>query len=167
MKLSPFFSSPGHLVRQLEQSGAAGVSLFNRFYQPDINIDTLRLVPALHPSTSAEALLEMRWIAILFGRTNLSLSATGGVHTAEDAIKLLLAGADVVHLCSSLLTRGIRHLISIQQGVEQWMEDQGFESISDVRGRVSQLMVADPSEFARANYMKVLNSYTPGAGVWV
>ncbi len=167
MKLGPFFSSPAHLVRQLENAGAAGVSMFNRFYQPDINIDTLRLTPALHPSTSPEALLAMRWIAILYGRTKVSLGATGGVHTAEDAIKLLLAGADVVHLCSSLLMRGPRHLIAVLQGMEQWMEDQGFESITDVRGRVSQLTVPDPTEFARANYMKVLDSYTAGSGVWI
>ena len=166
MKLGPFFSSPGHLVKALDKAGAAGVALFNRLYQPDINIDSLRLVPALHPSTSYEALLAVRWIAILYGRTDLSLSATGGVHSAEDAIKLLLAGADVVHLCSALLLNGPRQLTHLMQGLEQWMEDQGFESVSDVRGRVSQLTVPDPSEFARANYVKVLDSYRAGSGVW-
>lgn len=167
MKLGPFFSSPAHLITLMEPAGAAGVSLFNRFYQPDINIDTLRLAPTLHPSTSAEALLAMRWIAILYGRSKLSLGATGGIHTPEDAIKLLLAGADVVHLCSSLLLQGPQHLGTVLQGLERWMEQQGFESINEVRGRMSQLSVPDPSEFARANYMKVLNSYSPGAGVWV
>ncbi len=167
MKLGPFFSSPAHFVKELEAAGAQGVSLFNRFYQPDINIDSMRMVPALHPSSSQEALLAMRWIGILYSRTRLSLGATGGVHTAEDAIKLILAGADVVHLCSSLLMHGANHLIDIQQGLEQWMEDQSFDSVSDVRGRVSQLTVADPTEFARASYVRVLDSYRPNSGVWI
>lgn len=160
MKLGPFFSSPAHLITLLEPAGAAGVSLFNRFYQPDINIETLRLVPTLHPSTSTETLLAMRWIAILYGRSGLSLGATGGVHTTEDVIKLLLAGADVVHLCSSLLQYGPEHTRTLAQGLEQWMERQGFGSVAEVRGRMSQLNVADPSEFARANYMMVLDSYS-------
>ncbi|MBF0256472.1 MAG: dihydroorotate dehydrogenase-like protein [Gammaproteobacteria bacterium] len=161
MKLGPFFSSPAHLAASLEQVGAAGISLFNRFYQPDIDIQALRLVPGLHLSSSQESLLAMRWIGILYGRTSLSLSATGGVHRAEDAIKLLLAGADVVHLCSTLLERGPQQIQQIQRGLVEWMEAKGFESLSDVRGRVSQLTVSDPSEFARANYIKVLNSYKP------
>ncbi len=165
MKLSPAFSSVGNMVKRLEQAGADGVALFNRFYQPDLDIHNLRLVPSLRPSTSNEVLLPMRWIAILYGRTHLSLGATSGVHTAEDAIKLLLAGADVVHLCSLLLQKGpqqIRHLLT---DIEQWMEQQGFDSISDVRGRLSQLNVPDPSGFERSNYIQVLDSFSSGKGV--
>ena len=165
MKLSPAFSSVANMVKQLELAGAKGVSLFNRFYQPDINIDTLRLTHSLHTSTSIESLLAMRWIAILHGRTSLSLGATGGVHTAEDAIKLLLAGADVVHLCSLLLEQGPQALAQIIAGVEAWMEEQGFESVEDFRGRVSQSAVADPSEFERVNYVHILDSFSLGPGV--
>ena len=168
MKLSPTFSSVGNLVSQMAAAGANGVALFNRFYQPDINIDSLRLQPSLHPSTSAEALLAMRWIAILYGRVDgLSLGATGGVHTPEDAIKLLLAGADVVHLCSALLARGPRYLETIEQGITEWMEEQGFESVEDFRGRVSALAIPDPAEFERANYVNILDSYSFSAGVMV
>ncbi len=165
MKLSPAFSSVAHMVKSLEATGAAGVSLFNRFYQPDINIDNLRLVSSLHTSTSAEILLAMRWIAILYGRTSLSLGATGGVHTTEDAIKLLLAGADVVHLCSLLLEQGPRAVGPILQGIEEWMEEKGFESLDDVRGRVSQISVSDPSEFERSNYVHILDSFHMSPGV--
>ncbi len=165
MKLSPAFSSVANMIKQLELAGAGGVALFNRFYQPDINIDSLRLSHSLHTSTSAEILLAMRWIAILHGRTGLSLGATGGVHTSEDAIKLLLAGADVVHLCSLLLEQGPRAIAGILSGIEAWMEEQGFESIEEFRGRVSQRAVADPSEFERVNYVHILDSFSTAPGV--
>jgi len=167
MKLSPSFSSLGHMVHQFEAAGANGVALFNRFYQPDINIDSLRLQPSLHPSTSAEALLPMRWIAILYGRTGLSLAATSGVHTAADAVKLLLAGADAVQLCSVLLEKGPAYLGVIRRGIEEWMTDQGFSSLDEVRGRLSALSVPNPAEFERANYLNILDSYSfsPGARV--
>ncbi|MEN8179505.1 MAG: dihydroorotate dehydrogenase-like protein [Pseudomonadota bacterium] len=165
MKLSPAFSSVANMVKQLEAAGAKGVSLFNRFYQPDINIDNLRLVSSLHTSTSAEALLAMRWIAILYGRTNLSLGATGGVHTTDDAIKLLLAGADVVHLCSLLLEQGPRAIGPILRSIGEWMEEKGFESLDDVRGRVSQISVSDPAEFERSNYVHILDSFHMSPGV--
>jgi len=167
MKLSPSFSSVANMVKRLAEAGADGVALFNRFYQPDINVDSLRLQPSLHPSTSAEALLAMRWIAILYGRTQLSLGATGGVHTAEDAIKLLLAGADVVHLCSALLARGPAYLGRILQGIRDWMEGQGFESVGEFRGRVSALAVPNPAEFERANYVNILDGYSFSPGVMV
>ncbi|MEJ2453537.1 MAG: dihydroorotate dehydrogenase-like protein [Candidatus Thiodiazotropha sp.] len=165
MKLSPAFSSVANMVKQLETAGASGVSLFNRFYQPDINIDNLRLTHSLHTSTSAESLLAMRWIAILHGRTSLSLGATGGVHTPEDAIKLLLAGADVVHLCSLLLEQGPQAIGNIVAGVEAWMEEQGFESVEEFRGRVSQRSIADPAEFERVNYVHILDSFSLSPGV--
>jgi dihydroorotate dehydrogenase (fumarate) len=168
MKLSPTFSSVGHMVQQCAAAGADGVALFNRFYQPDINIDSLRLQPSLHPSSSAEALLAMRWIAILYGRIdNLSLGATGGIHTADDAIKLLLAGADVVHLCSTLLKHGAGQTAVILKGIEQWMEEQSFESVEDFRGRVSALAVPNPAEFERANYVNIIDSYSFAPGVMV
>jgi len=159
MKLSPAFSSVANMVKQLELAGAGGVSLFNRFYQPDINIDNLRLSATLQTSTSTEVLLAMRWIAILYGRTDLSLGATGGVHTTEDAIKLLLAGADVVHLCSLLLEQGPSGLTTLLAGIRAWMEEQEFDTIEEFRGRVSQIAVADPSEFERVNYVHILDSY--------
>ncbi|QGU33796.1 dihydroorotate dehydrogenase-like protein [Thermochromatium tepidum] len=166
MKLSPSFSSLGHFIGRLAAAGANGVSLFNRFYQPDINIEALRLQMRLHPSTSAEVLPAMRWIALLYGRIpGLSLGATGGVHTAEDAIKLLLAGADVVHLCSVLLQKGPAYLGLILRGIEDWMEEQGFESVTDFRGRVSALTVPNPAEFERTNYIHVLDSYSVAPGV--
>ncbi|MCG6942215.1 MAG: dihydroorotate dehydrogenase-like protein [Thiohalocapsa sp.] len=168
MKLSPSFSSVGNMVQRLAAEGANGVSLFNRFYQPNINIDNLRLEPSLHPSTSAEALLAMRWIAILYGRIdNLSLGATGGIHTPEDAIKLLLAGADVVHLCSTLLKNGAGQAGVVLQGIEAWMEQQGFESVADFRGRVSALAVPEPAQFERANYVNIIDSYSFAPGVMV
>ena len=107
----------------------------------------------------------MRWIAILYGRTPLSLGATGGVHTPEDAIKLLLAGADVVHLCSLLLEQGPRAIADILHGIEAWMEEKGFETLDEFRGRVSQLSVADPSEFERVNYVHILDSFSLSPGV--
>jgi dihydroorotate dehydrogenase (fumarate) len=168
MKLSPSFSSVGNVVQQLAAAGADGVALFNRFYQPDINIDSLRLQPSLHPSTSAEALLAMRWIAILYGRIDkLSLGATGGIHTPDDAIKLLLAGADVVHLCSTLLKNGAAQTGVVLKGIETWMEAQGFESVEDFRGRVSALAVPNPAEFERANYVNIIDSYSFAPGVMV
>ncbi|MEJ2403606.1 MAG: dihydroorotate dehydrogenase-like protein [Candidatus Thiodiazotropha sp.] len=165
MKLSPAFSALANMAKRLETAGARGVSLFNRFYQPDINIHNLRLSSTLQTSSSAETLLAMRWIAILHGRTGLSLGATGGVHTDEDVIKLLLAGTDVVHVCSLLLEQGPGALHPLLQGLEAWMEEQGFESLDEVRGRLSQIGVADPSEFERVNYVHILDSYhmAPGA----
>jgi dihydroorotate dehydrogenase (fumarate) len=167
MKLSPSFSSVGHMIKRMEAAGASGVALFNRFYQPDINVDSMRLQPSLHPSTSAESLLAMRWIALLYGRTDLSLGATGGVHTTEDALKLLLAGADVVHLCSALLTRGPAYIGQILNGIGEWMETQGFESVEEFRGRVSALSVPNPAELERANYVNILDSYSFSPGVMV
>ena len=166
MKLSPFFSSIGNLVKKLEATGVSGVSLFNRFYQPDIHIDGLRLQHALTPTRSSDALLAMRWIAILHGRVECSLGATGGVHTTEDAVKLLLAGTDVVHLCYALLENGPDHLGKLIRETGDWMEQQGFEKLEDFRGRLSQLSVLDPSDYERLNYIRVIGSYESADGVW-
>jgi dihydroorotate dehydrogenase (fumarate) len=162
VKLSPYFSAVAHLIRQVEGVGADGVVLFNRFYQPDIDIATLRLIPSLHPSTSTESLLAMRWIAVLHGRTRLSIGATGGVHTPEDCVKLLLVGADVVHLCTALLQKGPEHMRVVLNGLEDWMRRQEFDDIDLMRGRVSQLAVPNPAEFERANYVNVIEKHSHG-----
>ena len=165
MKLSPFFSSLPHFVRQIEGAGAAGVSLFNRFFQPAIDLDTLGVVDRVQLSSSADILLTMRWIAILRGRTGLSLAATGGVHTANDALKMLLAGADVVHMASALLQRGPQALAEILDGIVRWMEVREYDSVAQMKGSMSQQNLPDPSSFARAAYLNALDSFTPPAGV--
>ena len=165
MKLSPFFSSLPHFVQSIEQAGAAGVSLFNRFFQPDIDLATLKVVDRVTLSTSADVLLTMRWIAILRGRTHLTLAATGGVHCAEDALKMLLAGADVVHLASALLQRGPQALADVLSGLSQWLEANEYESVSQLKGAMSQQNLPDPSAFARAAYLNAIDSYSPPVGV--
>jgi dihydroorotate dehydrogenase (fumarate) len=166
MKLSPFFSSIGNLVKKLEANGVAGVSLFNRFYQPDIDIDGMRLTHSLIPSQSSDVLLAMRWIAIFHGRVECSLGATGGVYTHEDAVKLLLAGTDVVHLCHALLAHGPQHVATLLQGLEQWMERNEFATLGDFRGKLSQMNVLDPSDYERLNYIRVLSAAIAASGTW-
>jgi len=161
MKLSPQFSSVANIISHLERVGANGVSLFNRFYQPDIDIDSLRVTPQLSLSSSADALLAMRWIAMLYGRVKLSLAATGGVHNHEDAVKMLLAGADVVHLCSTLLIHGTARLAEILRGIEDWLEESPYESIEQLKGTLSRQHAGNASAYARANYLQLLNSYLP------
>jgi dihydroorotate dehydrogenase (fumarate) len=166
MKLSPFFSSLPHFVQQLEHAGAQGIALFNRFYQPDIDLDQLRMTDQLHLSTAEEALLRIRWIAILHGRTRLTLAATGGVHSEGEALKLLLAGADVVHLASCLLQHGPDRLTEILAAMQNWMEEKEYESVAQMKGSMSQQNLPDPSVVARASYLRVLDSYSPRPGVW-
>ena len=165
MKLSPFFSSLPNFVQAVEQAGAAGVSLFNRFFQPDIDLATLKVVDRVTLSSSADVLLTMRWIAILRGRTQLTLAATGGVHCADDALKMLLAGADVVHLASALLQRGPQALSDVLRGLRLWLEANEYESISQLKGAMSQQNLPDPSAFARASYLHAIDSYSPPVGV--
>ncbi len=159
MKLSPQFSAIGNMVKRLEAAGANGVSLFNRFYQPGIDLETLKVTPELHLSTPAESLLRMRWIAILHGRVGLSLAATGGIHGPEDALRLLLAGADVTHLCATLLKNGPEHLGVILAEMEAWLEAHEYESVEQMKGSVSQRHAANPTAYERANYLEVLRSY--------
>jgi dihydroorotate dehydrogenase (fumarate) len=166
MKLSPFFSSLPNFVQQLEQAGAQGVALFNRFYQPDIDLEELRMADQLHLSTPDEALLRIRWIAILRGRTRLTLAATGGVHSPDEALKLLLAGADVVHLASCLLQHGPDKLTEILASIQNWMEEKEYESLAQMKGSMSQQNLPDPSVVARASYLRVLDSFSPRPGVW-
>jgi len=165
MKLSPFFSSLPHFVHQAETSGAAGISLFNRFFQPDIDLETLSIVDRVQLSSSADTLLAMRWIAILRGSTSISLAATGGVHTAEDALKMLLAGADVVHLASALLKRGPQALSEMLVGITRWLEEREYVSVAQLKGSLSQQNSPNPSAFARAAYLHALDSFTPPDGV--
>ncbi|MCK9605679.1 MAG: dihydroorotate dehydrogenase-like protein [Methylomonas sp.] len=165
LKLSPQFSSPLHFAQRLQTAGANGIAIFNRFYQPDIDLETLQVVPTLELSTAQEALLRIRWTALLYGRVNMSLAVTGGFHETSDVIKALLAGADVVHLCSVLLEKGIGRLSEIYSELSDWLEAHEYQSIRQLKGSVSQQHSIDPSLYERANYVQVLDSYTPASGV--
>lgn len=161
MKLSPYFSSVANMVTILEDSGADGVSLFNRFYQPSIDIETRAVSPELNLSTSQESLLAMRWIAILSGKVNITLAATGGVHTADDVIRMVMAGADVTHMCSALLINGPGYLGKVLAEISDWLEENEYQSIEQLKGCTSQQHALDPVAYERSNYMQVLNSYKP------
>ena len=165
MKLSPFFSSLPTLVKHLELAEARGVSLFNRFYQPDIDLDRLEVVDQLRLSTPEEALLRIRWIAILRGQTEITLAATGGVHGYAEAMKLLLAGADVVHLASCLLQQGPERLTQILADMEAWMNEREYASVAQLKGSMSRKNLPDPSAVERASYIRVLDSYAPAPGI--
>jgi dihydroorotate dehydrogenase (fumarate) len=166
MKLSPYFSSLPHFVKQLELSGAKGVALFNRFYQPDIELETRTLAHGLHLSTSEESLLRIRWLAILRGRVDLTLAATGGAHGYQEALKMLLAGADVVHLCSCLLQRGPDYLTDILAGMLTWMEAHEYESVVQLKGSMSQVNLPDPAAIERSGYVQVIKAFEVPRGVW-
>jgi dihydroorotate dehydrogenase (fumarate) len=160
VKVAPYFSAFAHMARQLVDAGASGLVLFNRFVQPDIMLDELEVAPHLVLSTSDELRLALRWIAILHGHVDASLAATGGAHTAEDVLKLLLAGADCVMLASSLLRQGPNHLRTVLTGIERWMTEREYVSVQQMRGSLSQRACPDPAAFERSNYMKALKSYT-------
>ena len=160
VKLSPYFSSLANMAGQLVEAGANGLVLFNRFYQPDLDIEALEVLPALELSTSAELRLPLRWIAILHRRWGVSLAASTGVHTAEDLVKVLLAGADVAMMTSALLRNGPDHLRPVELGLRDWMDGHGYETIDQLRGQLSQRSVPDPATFERANYIKTLASHT-------
>lgn len=166
MKLPPFFASLPNFVRRLEAGGAAGVSLFNRFFQPDIDLDSLEMVDRLELSSPDEALLRIRWIAILRAQTRMTLAATGGVYGYQEAIKLLLAGADVVHLASCLLEHGPARLTQILHDLRAWMADREYESVAQLKGSMCQANLRDASSLARQSYIRVLDSFTPRPGVW-
>ena len=160
VKLSPYFSSLANLAGQLVEAGANGLVLFNRFYQPDLDIDTMKVLPALELSTSTELRLPLRWIAILHRRWGISLAASTGVHTVEDVVKVLLAGADVAMMTSALLHNGPDHLRPVELGLRDWMDRHRYERIDQLRGQLSQRSVPDPATFERANYIKTLASRT-------
>jgi dihydroorotate dehydrogenase (fumarate) len=159
VKLSPFFTAVGNLARQLDDARADGLVLFNRFYQSDIDIDTMRVSPQAELSTSAKLLLRLRWVAILHGRLRCSLAVSGGVATPADGIKALLAGADVVQLVSALLRHGPTYVRTMCEGLEQWL-DAHHMTIDDARGAVSHRHTSDASAFERAHYIRTLHSLT-------
>lgn len=160
VKVAPYFSAMANMAQRLTQAGASGLVLFNRFMQPDIELEELEVAPHLVLSTSDELRLALRWIAILRGRVNASLAATGGAHTPEDVLKLLLAGADCVMLASSLLRNGPNHIGTLVQGVQRWLAKREYTSVEQMTGSLSQQSCPDPDAFERNNYMKALTSYT-------
>jgi len=159
MKLSPFFSALPNMVHRLDRAGANALVLFNRFYQPDFDLEELAVTPHLMLSTPWEMRLPLRWIAILYGHVSASLALTSGVHTAEDAVKAAMAGADIVNVCSALLEKGPGYIAELVQGFSAWMEAHEYESVAQMKGALSQRNVAEPAAFERANYMKVLGSW--------
>ena len=159
VKLGPFFSSIAGIANQLDKAGANGLVLFNRFYQPDIDLEKLEVVPNVILSTPMDMRLPLRWIAILYGRINADLAATSGVYTEKDILKMIMAGAKVTQMLSSLLKFGIAHIADVITQMLYWMEINEYESLEQMRGSMSYMNVQDPSQFERANYMKVLNSY--------
>ncbi len=159
IKLGPYFSAFGSMARILVDAGADGLVLFNRFYQPDFDLDAMAVAPTLELSQPNEIRLPLLWIAVLAGRIDASIAATTGVATSEQVIKYLLAGADITMTTSSLLRNGPRHMADLLRGLALWMNDQGYENVGQMRGAMSQRHVADPSAFERANYIKVLQSY--------
>jgi len=159
MKLSPFFSSMANMARRLDQAGVGGLVMFNRFYQPDIDLETLEMKPSVNLSTPQAMRLPLRWVAILYGRVKASLAATSGIHTAEDVLKMLMAGADVTMMASSLLKNGPQRITEVLARMDQWMLEHEYVSVAQMKGSMSQKSVADPSAYERANYMKVLQGY--------
>ena len=162
MKIGPFFSSVGNFARRLASAGADGLVLFNRFYQPDIDLDTLDVLPNLVLSTEDEMRLVLRWMAILRGKVECSLAATTGVHTEEGVLKLLLAGADVTMMASSLLKQGPQHLTYVLEEVADWLNERDYDSVEQAKGSLSQQHSPDPAAFERANYMKTLITWSGG-----
>ncbi|MGD0921819.1 MAG: dihydroorotate dehydrogenase-like protein [Terriglobia bacterium] len=159
VKLSLYFSSMVNMARRLDQVGVNGLVLFNRFYQPDFDLEKLEVVPNLILSTSYEFLLRLHWVAILYGHVRADLAVTGGVHTALDVLKAMMAGARVTMMTSALLKHGIEHLAKVRSDLVAWMEEHEYESVRQMQGSMSQQSVADPAAFVRANYVRVLSSY--------
>ena len=159
VKMSPFFSSLAGMARRLEEAGANGLVLFNRFYQPDIDLESLEVVPNVLLSTPQALRLPLRWIAILSKRLNLSLAATSGIHSSDDVIKMLLVGANVTMMCSALYKNGIGHIKNVLADVTSWLSEREYESLQQMQGSMSQASAANPAAFERANYMKALRTY--------
>jgi dihydroorotate dehydrogenase (fumarate) len=159
VKLSPFFSAMGEMARRLISAGASGLVLFNRFYQPDFDLDRLEVAPTLELSSASEIRLPLRWLAILHGQVSASLAATTGVQTSDEIAKYLLAGADAVMTTSALLHHGPGHVRTMVDGLAAWLDAKGLTSVAQIKGSMSQRHVADPSTFERANYMKILQSW--------
>jgi dihydroorotate dehydrogenase (fumarate) len=160
VKLSQSFTSLPHLVARLEDAGARGVVLFNRFYQPDFDIETLEVRPTLHFSTPSELLPRLHWTAILYGHTSIDLAITGGVHSAEDVLKSTMAGANVAMMASALHIHGIDHIRRVLADLQYWLEKREYASLAETRGCLSRRSVPDTSPFDRGNYIKTLSSYS-------
>jgi len=161
VKLGPFYTSLPHLAKRLERVGAQGLVLFNRFYQPDIDIENLEIKPRLRLSDSSELSLRLRWLSMLHGRINMDLSVSGGIHTVEDAVKAVMAGACSIQMVSALLERGPSYLADVRKGFEAWLEEYEYESLRQMRGSMSYLNTPDPEAVERANYLKILQSWKP------
>jgi dihydroorotate dehydrogenase (fumarate) len=168
VKMKPYFSAVANMAQRLVDAGANGLVLFNRFYQPDIDLEALEVTPGLVLSSSHEMRLPLRWVAILSGRIDADLAVTSGVHTYEDVLKAVMAGASVTMMASELLRNGVDRIIDVLGDVALWLREHEYDSLEQMRGSMSQRHVAEPSAFERANYMKVLQSWRPdqaGAGV--
>jgi dihydroorotate dehydrogenase (fumarate) len=159
LKLSPFFTSMANVARRVDGAGADALVLFNRFYQPDIDLENLEVERGLVLSTSEEMRLPLRWIAILYGRITASLALTSGIHTPQDVLKAVMAGSDVANVCSVLLKNGLGKIGELVDGVRFWMEEYEYESIRQMKGSLSQQAVAEPAAFERANYIRILQTY--------
>lgn len=166
VKLSHFFSAPANMAVRLDEARADAIVLFNRFYQPDFDIDQLEVTPSLTLSRPEELLLRLHWTAILYGHVRADLGITGGVHGARDVIKCILAGAKVAFMTSALLRNGVQHAAHVLSEVNRWLDDHEYSSVQQMCGSMSHGSVADPSAFERGNYMKVLSSYTLRANVF-
>ena len=159
VKLSPFFSNFANMAKRLDQAGANGLVLFNRFYQPDIELESLEIKPNILLSTPMAARVPLRWIALLHGKLKASLAATSGIHRASDALKMLLVGADVTMLCSTVIRHGIPQIAMIERELIDWLEEHEYESVSQLKGSLSQKNCPEPGSFERAQYMKALTGF--------
>ena len=160
IKLGPYFSNMANMAKKLDGAGANALVLFNRFYQPDIDLDTLEVKPNLVLSTSVANRLALRWIAILYGHIEADMAATNGIHTHEDVIKMIMAGACATQMCAALYKNGVPHLSKVLKALQGWMEEHEYESVAQMRGSISQNRCAQPAAFERANYIKTLTSFT-------
>ena len=169
-KLTPFFTSMSNMARRFDQAGADGLVLFSRFYQPDIDLNTMEIQPHVLLSTSEALRLPLTWVGMLFGRVKASLAGSSGVHSYQDAAKLLLAGADVTMMCSALLRHGVSQLHEVETGLQRWMEKNEYASIAEIKGRLSQLHCPDPAAFERAQYLNAVrgiqNVVVTGREAW-
>jgi dihydroorotate dehydrogenase (fumarate) len=163
VKLSPFYSAFSNMARSLDEIGVDGIVLFNRFYQPDIDIENLEVQPSLRLSDSSELLLRLRWLAILSGRLNASLVVSGGVHSGTDAIKAVMAGAHAIQMVSALMRHGPEHIAIVRREMERWLIAHDYKSLAEARGCMSHAHCPDPAALERANYMRILQSWKPGS----
>jgi len=159
VKIGPYFSSIPNMARKFDEAGADALVMFNRFYQPDIDLEALEVTPSLVLSNSYELLLRLHWVALLHGKIKADMAVTGGVHTAEDVLKSMMVGGKAAMLTSAMLRQGIDYVAKLEEGVTKWMEEHEYESIEQMQGSMSAKNVANPAAFQRANYMKVLSSY--------